>query len=59
MRYDEGHKRETRRRIIEEAARRFKTDGIDGAGIALLMKDADLTNGACYKQFEAKDDHIS
>jgi TetR/AcrR family transcriptional repressor of nem operon len=59
VRYDEGHKRETRRRIIESAARRFKTDGIDGAGIALLMKDAGLTNGAFYKHFDSKDDLIS
>jgi AcrR family transcriptional regulator len=46
MRYSKGHKQTTRQRIVEAAGRRFKHDGIDGAGVATLMSDAGLTNGA-------------
>jgi TetR/AcrR family transcriptional regulator, transcriptional repressor for nem operon len=34
MRYGKGHKQATRQRILEAAGRRFKQDGIDGAGVA-------------------------
>ena len=54
-RYDGKHKAETRRRIIETASERFKQDGIDGSGIAALMSDAGLTNGAFYAHFQSKD----
>nr|WP_250279239.1 TetR family transcriptional regulator [Frankia sp. Cppng1_Ct_nod] len=49
----------TRRRIIETAGRRFKRDGIDGSGIATLMTDAGLTNGAFYAHFASKDDLVA
>lgn len=52
-------KAETRRRIIATASERFKTDGIDGSGIATLMADAGLTNGAFYAHFASKDDLVS
>lgn len=54
-RYNKEHKEATRRRIIETAGRRFKRDGIDGSGIATLMSDAGLTNGAFYAHFDSKD----
>ncbi|WP_029110159.1 TetR/AcrR family transcriptional regulator [Mycobacterium sp. URHD0025] len=52
-------KAETRRRIIETASGRFKRDGIDGSGIATLMSDAGLTNGAFYAHFSSKDDLVA
>jgi AcrR family transcriptional regulator len=58
-RYDAAHKEATRQRIIETAGRRFKTDGIDGSGVAVLMKDAGLTNGAFYGHFDSKDDLVA
>jgi TetR/AcrR family transcriptional regulator, transcriptional repressor for nem operon len=58
-RYDSSHKSETRRRIIESAGRRLKRDGIDGSGIAALMSDAGLTNGAFYAHFGSKDDLVA
>ena len=58
-RYDKEHKEATRRRIIETAGRRFKQDGIDGSGIATLMSDAGLTNGAFYAHFDSKDDLVA
>jgi TetR/AcrR family transcriptional repressor of nem operon len=58
-RYDAEHKAETRQRIIETAGRRLKQDGIDGSGVAGLMTDAGLTNGAFYAHFESKDDLVA
>ena len=58
-RYNKEHKEATRRRIIETAGRRFKQDGIDGSGIATLMADAGLTNGAFYAHFDSKDDLVT
>ena len=45
--------------MIETSGRRFKRDGIDGAGIATLVADAGLTNGAFYGHFASKDDLIA
>src|SRR2546421_8180694 len=59
VRYSKEHKEATRQRIIETAGRRFKRDGIDGSGIATLMADAGLTNGAFYAHFESKEDLVA
>lgn len=58
-RYDAEHKAATRQRILERAGQRFKQDGIEGSGVATLMKDAGLTNGAFYGHFESKDDLVA
>lgn len=57
-RYPAGHKEQTRERIVRTAARRFRSDGLDGAGVASLMGDAGLTNGAFYSHFSSKDDLV-
>jgi TetR/AcrR family transcriptional repressor of nem operon len=59
VRYGKEHKQATRQRIIETAGRRFKRDGIDGSGIATLMADAGLTNGAFYAHFASKEDLVA
>ena len=59
MRYSKDHKQATRQRIIEAAGRRFKEDGIDGAGVATVMSDAGLTNGAFYAHFTSKEDLLA
>lgn len=58
-RYRPEHKDETRRRLIETSGRRFKRDGFDGSGIATLVADAGLTNGAFYGHFTSKHDLIA
>ena len=58
-RYSPAHKEQTRRRMIATAGRRFKSDGIDGSGIATLVADAGLTNGAFYGHFASKDDLVA
>jgi len=59
VRYRKEHKQATRRRIIQTAGRRFKRDGIDGSGIATLMADAGLTNGAFYAHFASKQELVA
>jgi len=59
MRYSKDHKQATRERILEAAGRRFKQDGIDGAGVATVMSDAGLTNGAFYAHFSSKEDLVA
>src|SRR5215203_1080034 len=54
MRYDKGHKEASRRRIIEVASERFRCEGIAASGLAGIMSDAGLTNGAFYPHFESK-----
>lgn len=58
-RYDKEHKQATRQRILDTAGQRLKTDGIDGSGVATLMADAGLTNGAFYAHFSSKDDLVA
>lgn len=58
-RYGPEHKEATRRRMVEAAGRRFKSDGIDGSGIATLVADVGLTNGAFYGHFSSKDDLVA
>ncbi|MBM9400020.1 TetR family transcriptional regulator [Gluconacetobacter azotocaptans] len=58
MRYQKGRREETRQHIIDVAARRFREDGVAAAGIAGLMADAGLTNGAFYTHFESKEDLV-
>ena len=58
MRYDKGHKDASRRRIMEVAGERFRSDGIAASGLAGIMKDAGLTNGAFYPHFQSKADLV-
>ena len=59
MRYSKDHKQDTRQRILEAAGRRFKQEGIDGTGVAAVMSDAGLTNGAFYAHFASKEDLVA
>jgi TetR/AcrR family transcriptional regulator, transcriptional repressor for nem operon len=58
MRYEKGHKDASRRRIMEVAAERFRSDGIAASGLARIMGDAGLTNGAFYPHFQSKADLV-
>lgn len=54
MRYEKGRKDASRRRIMEVAAERFRNEGIAASGLAGIMSDAGLTNGAFYPHFQSK-----
>jgi len=58
MRYEKGHKTETRERVVKAALRRFRKDGIEGTGVAGLMADAGLTHGGFYAHFSSKDELV-
>ncbi len=58
-RYGKAHKQATRQRIIEAAGGRLKRNGIHGSGIATLMADVGLTNGAFYAHFDSKEDLVA
>jgi TetR/AcrR family transcriptional repressor of nem operon len=58
MRYEKGHKDETRQRILEVASQQFRHGGLAATGIATIMSEAGLTNGAFYPHFASKDDLI-
>jgi TetR/AcrR family transcriptional regulator, transcriptional repressor for nem operon len=46
-------------RILDAAARRIREEGLDGAAIVPVMRDAGLTHGAFYSHFSNKDDLAS
>ena len=54
MRYEKGRKDASRGRIMEVAAERFRGDGIAASGLAGIMGEAGLTNGAFYPHFQSK-----
>jgi AcrR family transcriptional regulator len=58
MRYEKGRKDASRRRILEVASDRFRSDGIAATGLATIMSDAGLTNGAFYPHFQSKADLV-
>lgn len=44
-----------RDRVVETSARLFRERGLDGVGIADLMRSSGLTHGGFYGQFESKE----
>src|SRR3954453_6530448 len=58
MRYEKGRKDASRQRIMEAAAERFRCDGIAATGLASVMNDAGMTNGAFYPHFKSKADLV-
>lgn len=58
MRYSQDHRSKTHDRILDEAARRFRADGIDATSLQPLMKSLGLTHGGFYAHFESKDDLV-
>lgn len=47
---------ENRENILKVAGIKFREHGFDGIGVADLMKEAGLTVGGFYKNFESKED---
>jgi TetR/AcrR family transcriptional repressor of nem operon len=56
MRYRPEHKFETHQKIVKDASRRVRAEGLSGAVVSVVMKDAGLTHGGFYKHFGSKDD---
>lgn len=56
MRYSPEHKAETHQKIVKDAARRVRTEGMTGAAVLSVMRDAGLTHGGFYKHFGDKNE---
>jgi TetR/AcrR family transcriptional regulator, transcriptional repressor for nem operon len=57
-RYRKGHKESTRRGIVDVATSKLRVDGIEGARVSDVMREAGLTHGGFYVHFESKDDLV-
>jgi TetR/AcrR family transcriptional repressor of nem operon len=56
MRYEPEHKTQTRDRIVRNTARKLRAEGLNGPGVASVMKTSGLTVGGFYKHFRSKDE---
>jgi TetR/AcrR family transcriptional repressor of nem operon len=56
MRYQPEHKAEIHQKIVKDASRRIRAEGLTGAAVSAVMRDAGLTHGGFYKHFESKDE---
>lgn len=54
MRYQPEHKAETHQKIVKDGSRRVRAEGMTGAAVSAVMRDAGLTHGGFYKHFESK-----
>jgi TetR/AcrR family transcriptional regulator, transcriptional repressor for nem operon len=56
MRYPPQHKAEVHEKIVKDASRRIRGEGLTGAAVSTVMRDTGLTHGGFYKHFENKDE---
>jgi TetR/AcrR family transcriptional regulator, transcriptional repressor for nem operon len=56
MRYRPEHKVEVHQKIVRDASRRVRAEGLNGAGVAAVMRDTGLTHGGFYKHFGSKEE---
>lgn len=59
MGHSKANKAESRDRVVRTAAARFRESGIDGIGVADLMKEAGLTHGGFYRHFASRDELVA
>ncbi|EJC72946.1 TetR/AcrR family transcriptional regulator [Rhizobium hidalgonense] len=52
-------KQKTHEKILEIASKRLREEGLEGIGVADLMKEAGLTVGGFYKHFASRDDLVA
>ncbi|PDS78324.1 TetR/AcrR family transcriptional regulator [Rhizobium sp. L43] len=52
-------KQKTHEKIVETASKRLREEGLEGIGVADLMKEAGLTVGGFYKHFASRDDLVA
>lgn len=56
MRYRSEHKAQVHQKIVKDASRRVRAEGLTGAAVAAVMRDTGLTHGGFYKHFGSKDE---
>jgi len=55
MGYSQAQKAESRQRVLENASRQIRENGIEALGVADCMRRAGLTHGAFYGHFASRD----
>lgn len=55
MGYSQAQKAESRKKVVQTAARQLRENGIEALGVADCMRSAGLTQGAFYGHFESRD----
>jgi TetR/AcrR family transcriptional repressor of nem operon len=58
MGYSKSDKAATHTRIVRVAAKRFRERGLEGIGVADVMKEAGVTVGGFYKHFGSRDELV-
>jgi TetR/AcrR family transcriptional repressor of nem operon len=58
MGYSKNDKAQTHTRIVKVAAKRFRERGLEGIGVADVMKEAGVTVGGFYKHFGSRDELV-
>src|SRR6202140_988621 len=58
MGYSKSDKAETHTRIVKVAAKRFRELGLEGIGVADVMREAGVTVGGFYKHFGSRDELV-
>jgi TetR/AcrR family transcriptional repressor of nem operon len=56
MRYKPEHKPEIHQKIVNDASRRIRAEGLTKAAVSAVMRDVGLTHGGFYKHFRSKDE---
>jgi len=59
MKKSKAETAETRKRIVEVAAKAFRKHGIEATGVAQIMASAGLSHGGFYRHFESKDQLVT
>ncbi len=59
MGHSQKDKEKNHQQIVEIAARKMRESGIDGPGVAEIMKEAGLTHGGFYKHFDSRDQLVA
>lgn len=59
MGHSQADKAKNHQRVLEVAAARFREAGVDGIGVADLMKDAGLTHGGFYRHFGSREELVA
>jgi TetR/AcrR family transcriptional regulator, transcriptional repressor for nem operon len=54
MGHSQAEKAENRERILAEASRQVRRDGLESVGVGTLMKSVGLTHGGFYGHFESR-----
>lgn len=59
MGHSQSDKAESHEHIVRVAAARFREAGVDGIGVAELMKEAGLTHGGFYRHFASREELVA